>query len=86
MRVQVPHVWQCDHNLSEYMMLHKLTVGLHNSVLKREVFQSCTSISSVKELRSKCVSFETPVRDAVVRCCAAVAPAGSEGPKLIQLN
>ena len=68
----------CDQDLAEYMLLRKLMVGLHDPVLKRDVFQNCASITSVDELRSKCVSFEAAVRDASTRHYAAVATAAPE--------
>ena len=68
----------CDHDLAEYMLLRKLMVGLHDPVLKRDVFQNCVGIRSVEELRNKCVSFEAAVRDASVRHHAAVAATAPE--------
>lgn len=38
----------------EYMLLQKLTVGLHDPMLKQDVSQNWASISSRDELRSKC--------------------------------
>ena len=58
----------CDNDLSEYMLLRKVMVGLSNPVLKREIFQGYSSYNSVEVLRNKCMLFEAAVRDAGVLC------------------
>ena len=63
-KFQCPH---CDGDLLEYMLLQKLMVGLHNPVLKREVFQACNQFSDVDALCKYCVTFESAHKDATVR-------------------
>ncbi|KAG0713911.1 hypothetical protein GWK47_015165 [Chionoecetes opilio] len=55
---------QCECNLSEYMLLRKVMVGLGDSALKQEVFRQCHTFDDVESLRAFCVSFEAARRDA----------------------
>lgn len=48
----------CECNLSEYMLLRKVLVGLRDSALKQEVFRDCHTFGDVDSLRVFCVSFE----------------------------
>ena len=54
----------CERDLSEYMLLRKVLVGLSDSSLKREVFRQCDAFSDVGSLRAFCASFEVAERDA----------------------
>ena len=53
---------QCEVDLSDYILLRKLVVGLSNPVLK--VFQGCPTFTSVEKLLEKCFVHEAAVRDA----------------------
>ena len=55
----------CVYDLSEYMLLRKLMVGLSDKTLKRQVFQSCHEIHSVDSLRVMCIAFEAARDDAL---------------------
>ncbi|XP_066957154.1 uncharacterized protein [Macrobrachium rosenbergii] len=55
----------CNHDLSEYMLLRKLMVGLSDKVLKRQVFQSCNDIRDIDSLRVMCSAFEAARDDAL---------------------
>ncbi|KAG0701317.1 Retrovirus-related Pol polyprotein from transposon 17.6 [Chionoecetes opilio] len=61
----------CDTDLSDYMLLRKVMVGLSDPALKKEVFQGCPSFNSVGQLQQKCFAHEAAVRDAGVWCRAA---------------
>ncbi|KAK4313454.1 hypothetical protein Pmani_015211 [Petrolisthes manimaculis] len=54
----------CRENLSEYMLIRKVMVGLHDSVLKQEVFCRCDTFTDIDSLRNFCSSFEAAQRDA----------------------
>ena len=54
----------CDFNLSEYMLMRKLMIGLSDQELKRQVFQSCNQFDNVDALRAMCCAFEAARRDA----------------------
>ena len=54
----------CAFDLSEFMLLRKLMVGLSDQVLKRQVFQMCDVFKSVDALRAMCCTFEAARRDA----------------------
>ncbi|MPC22052.1 hypothetical protein E2C01_015058 [Portunus trituberculatus] len=49
---------QCSLNLSEYLLLKKLVVGIRNTGLKQQVYQACDSIGSVDALRAMCCAYE----------------------------
>ena len=55
----------CSLDLSEYMLLRKLMVGLSDQVLKRQVFQSCKNFDSVDALRAMCCTYEAARQDAM---------------------
>ncbi|MPC68753.1 hypothetical protein E2C01_062962 [Portunus trituberculatus] len=55
---------QCECSLSEYMLLRKLVCGLHNVVLKEEVFREYESFSDVDSLRKFCIAFKAAKKDA----------------------
>ena len=55
----------CSHDLSEYMLLRKVMVGLSDKELKRQVFQVCTSFSDIDALKATCCTFESARRDAM---------------------
>ena len=56
----------CSVDLSEYILVRKIMVGLHDPVLKRELYQSVGDTVSLglDELRNKCMAFEAAARDA----------------------
>ncbi len=45
---------ECQCDLAEYVLLRKLVVGLSDEELKRHVFQTCESYTSVDALRAVC--------------------------------
>ena len=55
----------CSHDLSEYMLLRKLMVGLSDQVLKRQVYQMCNNYKDVDSLRAACCTYEAASRDAL---------------------
>lgn len=55
---------QCSVNITEYLLLKRLTLGLSDVVLK-QVYQMCNSINSVDTLRPMCCSYEAAREDAV---------------------
>lgn len=55
---------KCRDNLSEYMLLRKVMVGLHDPALKQEVFRKCDTFGDIDGLRAFCSSFEAAQRDA----------------------
>lgn len=71
---------ECEVDLSDYMLLRKLVVGLSDPVLKKEVFQGCPTLTSVEKLREKCFAHEAAVRDAGEwsRASGSTAAAGTE--------
>ena len=58
---------QCSYNLSEYLLLKKLVVGLRDTVLKQQVYQACDTINSVDALRAMCCAYEAACQHAVGR-------------------
>ena len=57
---------RCDCDLTEYMLLRKVMVGLSDQCLRREVFRKCDSFSDIDSLREFCASFEAARRDATL--------------------
>ena len=53
----------CRSDLSEYMLMRKVMVGLHDPALKQEVFRRCDSFKDADSLRSYCSTFEAAQRD-----------------------
>lgn len=49
---------QCSLNLSEYLLLKKLVVGIRDTGLKQQVYQACDSLGSVDALRAMCCAYE----------------------------
>ncbi|KAK8385791.1 hypothetical protein O3P69_016517 [Scylla paramamosain] len=49
---------QCSLNLSEYLLLKKLVVGIRDTGLKQQVYQACDSLGSVDALRVMCCAYE----------------------------
>ena len=74
----------CSGDLSDYILVRKVVVGLHDPVLKRELFQCVGDFASLDELRDKCLSFETAARDAqggksqVFGASVSLPPVGDE--------
>lgn len=64
----------CNSDISEYILLRKLMVGLRDQVMKRYVYQSCDTFTSVDHLRSVCSTFEAARRDAVSPTVQCVSP------------
>lgn len=58
---------QCSTNITEYLLLKKLTVGLSAAVLKQQVYQMCDSINNVDTLRTMCCSYEAVREDTARR-------------------
>ena len=54
----------CDSDLSEYMLMRKLMVGLRDEKLKSDLFRSCESFVSVDALRAVCATYEAARKDA----------------------
>lgn len=54
----------CHSDLSEYMLIRKLMVGLRDEILKRDLYRSCDSICSVDALRAVCATYEAARKDA----------------------
>ena len=56
----------CTGDLSEYILVRKIMVGLHDPVLKRELYQFLRDTRSItlEELKAHCVAFESASRDA----------------------
>ncbi|XP_076063459.1 uncharacterized protein LOC143038319 [Oratosquilla oratoria] len=54
----------CDSDLSEYMLLRKVMVGLHDPALKQDVFRRCDSFKDMDDLRGYCSTYEAAQRDA----------------------
>ena len=52
------HCPNCSFDLTEYMLLRKLMVGLSDTKLRRHVFQSCDKITNVDALRTTCSAFQ----------------------------
>lgn len=52
----------------KYILLHKVMVGLGESVLKQEVFWQCHLCGDVMSLWYLCFSSEAAQRDATVMC------------------
>ncbi|KAK8383417.1 hypothetical protein O3P69_019064 [Scylla paramamosain] len=48
----------CSLNLSEYLLLKKLVVGIRDTGLKQQVYQTCDSLGSVDALRAMCCAYE----------------------------
>ena len=63
----------CEGDLSDYMLLRKLVVGLSDPVLKKEVFQGCPAFTSVEKLHEKCFTHKAAVRDSGEWCRASAA-------------
>lgn len=60
-------MFQCsyfDGILSDYLVLRKLVVGLHDPVLKCDIFQHYSEFNHVNSLYMKCSSFKAAERDA----------------------
>ncbi|XP_066965683.1 uncharacterized protein [Macrobrachium rosenbergii] len=55
----------CSSDLAEYILVRKIMVGLHNPMLKRELFQSAGESMSLDELKTKCLAFEAAARDSL---------------------
>ncbi len=55
---------ECSSDLSEYMLMRKVMVGLHHPALKQEMFRRCDSFKDADSLRSFCSTFEAAQRDA----------------------
>lgn len=55
---------KCDSDISKYMLLRKVIVGLSDYALRREVFGRCETFSDIDSLRGFCASFEAAQRDA----------------------
>ncbi|KAK8398888.1 hypothetical protein O3P69_004170 [Scylla paramamosain] len=49
---------QCSLNLSEYLLLKKLVVGIRDTGLKQQVYQACDSLGSVDALRAISCAYE----------------------------
>lgn len=58
---------QCDLNLSEYMLLRKLMVGLSDAVLKCQAYHACDLTGSVDELRVLDCAYKAVCCDAAGR-------------------
>ena len=54
----------CSSDLSEYMLMRKVMVGLRDPALKQEVFRKCDLFKDADGLRSFCSTFEAAQRDA----------------------
>ena len=55
----------CASDLAEYILVRKIMVGLHNPMLKRELYQSASESMTLDELKMKCVAFEAAARDSL---------------------
>ena len=55
---------KCDGDLTEYMMLRKVMVGLSDQCLRQEVYRKCSTFNNIDSLREFCASFEAARRDA----------------------
>ena len=55
----------CSCDLSEYILVRKIMVGLHNPMLKRELYQSAGESITLEELKTKCLAFEAAARDSL---------------------
>ena len=49
----------CNYGLADYLLLSKLTVGLVDPGLRKEVFRSFETFKEVVALRSFCMAYET---------------------------
>ncbi|MPC65141.1 hypothetical protein E2C01_059270 [Portunus trituberculatus] len=58
---------QCSCNLSDYLLLKKLMVGLRDTGLKQQVYQVCDSISSVDALQAMCCAYKAARHHATSR-------------------
>ena len=55
----------CSSDLAEYILVRKIMVGLHNPMLKRELYQYATESMSLEDLKIKCLAFEAASRDSL---------------------
>ena len=61
----------CSCDLSEYMLVRKVMVGLSDESMKREVFRQCDTLNDIDKLRVFCTTYEAAQRDASARERAA---------------